>query len=163
MNRNSVTRFPGLWRQLLPQCLQTRAWVNWLQRSSMSPLAPSRPSNSHSIFLSLVAVYRGHHCITEQRTPIPHMPNSLFPEFRAKTLPLVRQLIFHNSETLVIPFVLIARARFMLQTLSLRTWILASNCFIQILVLLLPVYEIKLLNLLVLQFSHLSNGGDITI
>lgn len=56
-NKNSVTRFPGLRRQLLPQCLQARAWVNWPQRSPTSPSAPSRPSGSHSIFLSLVAVY----------------------------------------------------------------------------------------------------------
>lgn len=57
MNRNSVTRFPVLWRQLLPQYLQARAYVSWPQRSPLSPLVPSRPSSSHSIFLSLVAVY----------------------------------------------------------------------------------------------------------
>lgn len=115
MNRNSVTRFPVLWRQLLPQCLQARAWVSWAQRSPLSHLAPSRSSSSHSIFLSLVAVYPD--VITTQNKEFPS-PTYL----TAFSLNLGPKNCRHQTtcssyiETCVIrfPFVLIAKVRIML-------------------------------------------------
>lgn len=74
MNKKSITRFPGLWRQmLLLQCLQARAWLSWPWRSPISPLALSRSSNGQSIFFSLVAVSWGHQYIIEHRTLNSHM------------------------------------------------------------------------------------------
>ena len=109
----------------------------------MSPSAPSRPSGSHSIFLSLVAVYP--EVITASQNKELPSPTYL----TAVSVNLGPKNCTHQtthtlfSESLVIPFCLDYQGQNYLQALWLRTWILALNYLIQILALPLPTCEIS--------------------
>lgn len=160
MNKNSVTRFPGLWRQLLPQCLQARAWVNWPQRSSESSSAPSRPSIRHSIFLSLVAVYP-EVTSASQNKELPSPSPPCLTDFSLNLEPKnyfcqAANCHFRDSETWMIPFCLDC------QDQNYASGIVIKDMDSSI---KLPysnpssatsyLWNLKLFNLLVPQFSHL--------